>query len=130
MLVVSCGPSKDKGKRPIFEVLTVQPTGGAQVQFYEILSEEREIKMLENDEFLRGKFRKTDINTSNFVILNMGEQTSGGHSVTVDKVEELPDKIVITVKETHPGSSEMATSVISYPYTIVRVNSKKPIEIR
>ncbi|SCY11766.1 protease complex subunit PrcB family protein [Flavobacterium caeni] len=130
LVLVACGAKVDKGTRPLYEVLTQQEQGGAQVRFFEILTEEKEINMLLGDENLKDKIKPADINTANFVILNLGEQTSGGHTVAVEKVEELPDKIVITVKESHPGPGEMATSVMSYPYAIVRVNSKKPIEIK
>jgi hypothetical protein len=114
----------------LFEVLTQQSEGGAQVRFFEILTEEREIKMLLNDDNLKRKIKPTDINAANFVILNLGEQTSGGHAITVDKVEEKADKIIISVKETSPAQGEMTTSVMTYPYTIVKINSKKPIEIK
>ena len=130
-IFASCGATADKsGTKPLYEVLTQQNEGGAQVRFFEILTEEREIKMLLGDENLKKKIKPDDISTANFIILNLGEQTSGGHAITVDNVEEKADKVVITVKETHPASGEMATSVMSYPYTIVKINSKKPIEIK
>jgi len=129
-ILASCGSAADKGSKPLYEVLTQQSEGGAQVRFFEILTEEREIKMLLNDDNLKKKIKPADINTSNFVILNLGEQTSGGHSITVEKVEEKADKIIVTVKETAPAPGEMALSVMTYPYTIVKVNSKKPIEFK
>lgn len=130
VLFAACKPAADKGNRPLYEILTQQSTGGAQVQFYEILTESKEITMLQNDENLRRKIDAEDIKRSNFIILNAGEQSSGGHSITVDKVEETPDKIIVTVRKEGPKPGEMALTVISYPYTIVRINSKKPIEIK
>lgn len=129
-ILAACGATADKGSKALYEVLTQQNEGGAQVRFFEILTEEREIKMLQNDENLKKKIKADDVKTSNFIILNMGEQTSGGHSITIDKVEEKPDKIIVTVKESGPAQGEMATSVMTYPYTIVKINSKKPIEIK
>jgi hypothetical protein len=129
-ILAACGSTANKGSKPLYEVLTQQSEGGAQVRFFEILTEEREIKMLLGDENLRKKIKPVDINTANFIILNLGEQTSGGHAITVDKVEEKADKIVVTVKELAPAPGEMATSVMTYPYTIVKINSKKPIEIK
>lgn len=130
VIAASCASTADKGNKPLYEVLTQQSTGGAQVRFFEILTEAREIKMLENDENLKRKIKDGDINTSNFIILNLGEKNSGGYSIGIDKVEEKADKIIVTVKETGPGSGEMAASMMSYPYAIVKINSKKPIEIK
>lgn len=129
LVVAACGSTADKGKRPLYEVLTQQEQGGAQVRFFEILTEEKEINMLLGDEHLKRKIKPSDINKANFVILNLGEQNSGGHSIAVEKVEERADKIVVTVKETAPEPGGMATSVMTYPYAVVRINSKKPIEI-
>lgn len=129
-IAVSCGSTADKGNKPLYEVLTQQSTGGAQVRFFEILTEAREIKMLENDENLKRKVKSGDINTANFIILNLGEKSSGGYAIGIDKVEEKADKIIVTVKETSPATGEMATTVMSYPYAIVKINSKKPIEIK
>ncbi|HMI07385.1 MAG TPA: protease complex subunit PrcB family protein, partial [Flavobacterium sp.] len=124
-IVFACGSGADKNsKKPLYEVLTQQNTGGAQVHFFEILTEAKEIKMLENDENLKKKIKPGDINTSNFVILNLGEKNSGGYGITVDKVEETADKIIVTVKETSPAEGEMTTSVMTNPYTIVKINSK------
>lgn len=129
LIAAACGPSADKGSRPLYEVLTQQSNGGAQVRFFEILTESREIKMLENDENLRNKVKSTDVNTANFVILNMGEKPSGGYSIAVESVRETADKIYIKVKETGPAEGEMATMAMTYPYAIVKVNSKKEIVV-
>lgn len=122
----STGANKETNK-PLYEVLTQQSNGGAQVRFFEVLTEPREIKMLENDDNLKKKIQPGDINSANFVILNMGEKNSGGYSVTVEKVEEIGDKIYITVKENEPAPGEMTTSVMTNPYAIVKINSKKEI---
>lgn len=131
VIAIGCRTSKpDNSNKPLYEVLTQQNNGGASIRFFEILTESREIKMLQNDENLRKKIKPEDINTSNFIILNMGEKNSGGYSITVDKVEETADKIIVTVKENEPKSGGVATSVMSNPYTIVKINSKKPIVIK
>jgi hypothetical protein len=46
-------------------------------------------------------------------------------------VEETPDKIIVTVEESEP-KTEVAIDkdVFYYPYTIVRINSKKTIVIQ
>ncbi len=126
LMVSACAPRiVERSKKPLYEVLTVQTTGGGNIQFYEILTEAREIKMLQSDENLKNKVKTGDTTTSNFVILNMGEKNSGGYSITIDKVEETPENIIVYVKENAP--SGMATAVMTNPYTIIKINSKKPI---
>ena len=130
ILAVSCKSGSEKGSKPLFEVLTQQTQGGAQVRFFEILTESREIKMLLNDENLKKKIKEDDTNTSNFIILNSGEKPSSGYAITVDKVEETATQIIVTVRETTPAPGDMSLTVMTYPYTIVRINSKKEIVIR
>lgn len=130
IIVASCSTSKTAiGTKPLYEVLTTQENGGGNIQFYEIISEEKEIGMLLGDEYLQGKVKASDIGAANFVILNLGEKRTGGYRIGVDKVEELPDKIVITVKEIKP-EGDFVTQALTYPYTVVKINSKKPIEIK
>jgi len=130
-ILISCSSTKPAtGKKPLYEVLTKQENGGGNIQFYEIISDEKEIGMLLGDEYLTGKIKASDIQTANFVILNLGEKNTGGYSVGVEKVEEFPDKIVVTVKETKPEPGGMVTQAFTYPYAVIKINSKKPIEIQ
>ncbi len=114
----------------LFEVISQQSQGGASIQFYEILSEESEIAMLKNDETLKDKISNDDLKKSTFVILNMGEKPTSGFSISVANVSEQPDKIIITVKESVPNPDVMQAQVMTYPFAVVKINSKKPIEIK
>lgn len=128
-LIISCSSKSKVGStNKLYEVLTEQTTGGANFRFYEILTESKEINMLLGDPNLKNKIQPSDINTSNFVILNMGTQSSGGYLIKVKSVEETSDKIIIVTEDSNP--KESAISVISYPYTIVKINSKKAIEVK
>lgn len=129
LTMVSCSSTKDKGgTKELYKVLVSSEYGGGSFQFYEIITEEKEFKMLMGDDELRKFLKPDDYKTANFVLLNMGEKSSGGYSIEVMKVEELPDKIVVTVRENSP--SGMAATVMTNPYTVLRINSKKPIEIK
>lgn len=130
-LVLGCASAtKTTESRPLYEVLTQKSYGGASIRFFEVLTEEKEMAMLLGDSDLKNKVKSSDAETSNFVILNMGEKTSGGYSIGVEKVEEHADKIVITVKETSPKPGENVTMALTNPYAVVRINSKKPVEIK
>ena len=131
-LVVSCGSTAvvDTGKRPLYEVLVQQSDGGGNIHFYEILTEPNEIKMLQNDEMLKNKISALDVQKSNFVILNMGEKNSGGFAIGVEGVVETDKNIIINVKETIPEPGAMVTQAITYPFCVVKINSKKDIIIK
>lgn len=129
-VLISCGAKKTSSSTALYEVLTEQSNGGGNIKFFEILTEPNEIKMLENDPLLADKMKQTDIGNSNYVILNMGEKNTSGYSIGVEKVEETDKSIIITVKENSPSPDAMVMQVISYPYTVVKIHSKKEIIIK
>lgn len=132
LILVSCGSvaTKNSGKQPLYEVLTQQQQGGASIHFFEILTEPNEIKMLQNDTHLRNKISVEDVQRSNFVILNLGEKMTGGYAVGVESVVETDKNIIITVKETSPEPDAMVSQSITYPFCVVKINSKKEIIIK
>ena len=117
----------DKAQLPLFEVLYENENLGANFQFYEIISEKNEFKMLLNKDGLKGKVKEKDIEKSNFILLNMGEKNSGGFSISVESVIEKENSIEVKVKQTEPSPGDMVTLAFTYPICIVKVNSKKPI---
>lgn len=136
LTTVVCGctstkvPINKKSPTGLYEVLTQQSQGGASIKFFEILTEESEIAMLKADENLSGKISSDDLKTSTFLILNMGEKPTGGFSIEVSNVQETPEKIIVTTQESSPDPGAMVTMALTYPYTVVKINSKKEIEIR
>ena len=131
LVLASCSSTiKQTDNKLLYEVLTQQSDGGASIRFFEILSEPDEIAMLENDEKLKDKIRPIDIKTSNFIVLNMGEKATGGYQIGVESVVETDKNIILTVKETIPKPSAAVLQVVTYPYCIVRINSKKEIIIK
>ena len=131
LIFAACGTKKALGEKPLYEVLTSQSNGGGRIRFNEILTEEREIKMLQNDDNIRKEITSEDLTNSNFIIINLGEKDTNDYFVNIKGVEETPDKIIITVDDTTPKTARKGEKdVYFYPYAIVKINSKKPIEIR
>ena len=131
LVAASCSSTiKQTDNKLLYEVLTQQSDGGASIRFFEILSEPDEIAMLENDEKLKDKIHPNDIQTSNFIVLNMGEKATGGYQIGVESVVETDKNIILTLKETFPKPSATVSQVVTYPYCIVRINSKKEIIIK
>ena len=132
LVLLSCNTAKKttETNKPLYEVLVEEQNGGGNINFYEILTEAKEIKMLLNDDKLKDKIRESDLQQSNFVILNMGQKPTGGYSIKVESVVETEKNIVVKVKETSPEPRAMLMQVITYPYCVVKINSKKEIIVK
>jgi hypothetical protein len=79
---------------------------------------------------LKDKISATDVQKSNFVILNMGEKSSGGYSIAIESIKETDSTIIIKVKENSPEPDAMVTQGITYPFCVIKINSKKEIIIK
>ena len=131
VLLYSCSSTKNTANKPLYEVLLVNNDGGANIKFYEVLTEPKEINMLMGDETLRKKIKSNDISNCNFVILNAGPTTENKNKVVVEKVIETPSQIEVYVKDSQNNIDAVETDDETlYPYTVVKVNSKKPIVIK
>lgn len=128
LVLFSCASSVKKTEnKPLFEILTEQSNGGANIRFFEILSEPKEIVMLQNDVKLKKKINPKDIQTSNFIVMNMGEKSTGDYKTVIESVVETDKNIIITTKEITPETSSTAIQKTTTPYSVVKINSKKEI---
>jgi len=132
IVLTSCGSTsiKNTESQSLYEVLTEQADGGANIRFFEILSEPNEIAMLQNDEKLINKIKPDDIKTASFIVFNMGEKTAGGYKISIESAVETDKNIIITIKEITPESNTVVNQEVSMPYCIVKINSKKEIIIK
>ena len=127
LLILSCGTKKVVVSNSLYEVLTEQKDGGASIQFYEILTEVKEIKMLLGDKNLKNKIIESDIETSNFIIINIGFRNEGNNKIEIESVEETNTNIVIKLKEQNPKPTIDIELGTVNPYMILKINSKKEI---
>jgi hypothetical protein len=131
LILFSCASKKsathETSMTALYEILYESENLGANIQFYEIVSEKSEFKMLLSKDGLKGKVKEEDIETSNFLLLNMGEKNTGGFAITVESVVETPTQIEVKVKQITPKPGDMVTMAFTYPICIVKINSKKPI---
>lgn len=72
---------------------------------------------------------KIDFTKSQVVALFLGQKNNGGYTISIDRVEETSDKIIIYKKIEIPKPGEMVTMAITKPYIIVKIKSKKNIVI-
>jgi fructose-specific phosphotransferase system component IIB len=130
-LLYSCSSTKNAANKPLYEVLMVNKDGGANIKFYEVLTESKEIKMLLGDETLRKKISSNDITNCNFVILNAGPTVETNNKVAIDRIIETATNIEIYVKDNQKNIDAVETDDETlYPYTVVKINSKKPVVIK
>lgn len=129
IILASCASKVNNSdvQKPIFEIITAKSTGGAKIQFYEIISDSEEFMMIKNDPELKGKIKPDDILTANFVILSLGEKNADGYSIKIEKVEETDHNIILTLKEIAPEKEIVNPNVYRYPFYLLKINSKKDI---
>lgn len=127
----ACTSTKNVANKPLFEVLVVNNDGGANIKFYEVLTESKEIKMLLGDETLAKLIQSKDINESSFLILNTGPTKEPYNRMKIEKIIETATQIEVFLKDSQKNIEETAIDdTTKYPYTVVKVNSKKPIVIK
>ena len=127
LLIISCGTNKNIAKNALYEILTQQKDGGANIEFYEILTEANEIKMLLNDNNLNNKIKEKDIETCNFIILNSGFKNQGNNKIEIESVIETTDKIIIKIKKPSNVTKPDFELATVNPYMILKIFSKKEI---
>ena len=127
LLILSCGSKKVIVSNSLYEVLTEQKDGGASIQFYEILTEFKEIKMLLGDQNLKNKIKESDIETSNFIIINIGFRNEGNNKIEIESVNETDKNIIVKLKEQNPKRTIDIELGTVNPYMILKINSKKEI---
>ena len=131
LILFSCSSTKNAINKPLYEVLMVNNDGGANIKFYEVLTEPKEINMLLGDETLRKKITSNDITNCSFVILNTGPTIESNNKVTIEKVLETATQIEVYIKDNQKNIDAVQTDNDTlYPYTVVKINSKKPIVIK
>jgi hypothetical protein len=130
-LLYSWSSTKNIEKKPLYEVLLVNNDGGANIKFYEVLTEPKEIKMLLGDEILGKKIDSNDTTNSSFVILNSGPTIENYNKVSIEKVIETLEQIEVYVKDSQKNIDAVQIDDDTlYPYTVLKINSKKPIIIK
>lgn len=62
--------------------------------------------------------------TSAVVLISSGEKPTGGYGIAVKTAEEKDGVVTITVEETSPDKDAVVTEVLTYPYTVVKLDTK------
>ncbi len=73
--------------------------------------------------------KPVDFTTSQILVSSIGEKPTSGYEVAASKMEELDDRIVVTVVQSAPGLGCVTSQTITHPFEFVVIPSTKPIEI-
>ncbi len=73
--------------------------------------------------------KEVDFNTSQVLVSSAGEKPTGGYKIGATDLEELDDKVVVTVVQSVPGPGCETREGRSHPFEFIVVPSRKPIEI-
>jgi hypothetical protein len=126
LFIISCS-KKSTPSSSLYEVIYTSEYGGTAFEFYEIFTDEKEFRLLIDNADLRKKIKPDDIKKANFIILNMGQMSTGGYSIGVKKIVNTKDEFQIHILKKSPRPNEIVNQAITNPITILKINSKKKI---
>lgn len=112
----------------LYEVLTGDEMSGAEFRFYETITTEEEFNVLLKNPATKNFVKKDDILNNNFIIVNLGEKESEGFLIKIKSIKEQKDKIIVNIEEIEP-KRKSNPPVLTRPYCVIKIKSKKEIEI-
>lgn len=135
---ILAGCTKDKEKTPAINEETqteqteqtedknVDETENNKNVTFEIIEEfdEEALKMIDEKTKEKGYGILSRDDNSVVIFIASGEKPSGGYGIKVKTVEEKDGVITITVEETVPEEGAMVITALTYPYTVIRLDTK------
>lgn len=135
---ILAGCTKDKEKTPAINEETqteqteqtedknVDETENNKNVTFEIIEkfDEEALKMIDEKTKEKGYGILSRDDNSVVIFIASGEKPSGGYGIKVKTVEEKDGVITITVEETAPEEGAMVITALTYPYTVIRLDTK------
>lgn len=135
---ILAGCTKDKEKTPAINEETqteqteqtkdknVDETENNKNVTFEIIEkfDEEALKMIDEKTKEKGYGILSRDDNSVVIFIASGEKLSGGYGIKVKTVEEKDGVITITVEETAPEEGAMVITALTYPYTVIRLDTK------
>lgn len=135
---ILAGCAKDKEKTPAINEKTqteqteqtedknVDETENNKNVTFEIIEkfDEEALKMIDEKTKEKGYGILSRDDNSVVIFIASGEKPSGGYGIKVKTVEEKDGVITITVEETVPEEGAMVITALTYPYTVIRLDTK------
>lgn len=133
LVALACGSTKQEittqnrapGQPVDYKILLKDSYGGTDAPENRIITTQKE---LENAYAVINRMRRpgisvpeVDFTKKAVVAVFMGQQSSGGNSVEIEKVEETDKNITVHIKKSHPGKDDMTTMAITQPFVFVEL---------
>lgn len=119
--------------RPKFDILfnaSTMESGGGSTKQQNVVTNQTEFER-QLSSYTSEPAPTVDFNENRVLFLNMGSQTSGGYTITIDSV--VPDKsgdaVVVNAVYHSPGPKCFVTLALTDPYLVLRVVTTKDITV-
>ncbi|MGV6831095.1 MAG: protease complex subunit PrcB family protein [bacterium] len=129
-LVMSCGGTKFQNSSEInFEIIAQHEIGGDYEASHKAIMSTEEFNKVFADKEFSNSITSVDFNNQSIAYICLGEKTSGGYAVEVNKIIETVDKIEILYSTKGPKPTDFVTTVMTQPYCVIVFSNKenKPI---
>jgi hypothetical protein len=110
----------------LYEIIHQNEYSGYGIKENKIIETEELFNKLINDLKL-DNVQKIDFSLYKVVVLNLGEKTTGGYSISTNNVKEEGNVIVVDVYESSPKANDFVTDALTYPICILKIKSRKEI---
>ena len=136
ILLASCGNTKiphsdteaeqatEQVEQIPFEILLQDAHGGSETPENRVVTDESSLSAfyIQINRMRKPGFPlpEIDFGKEAVAILCLGQKTTSGYSVIVDRIEETSDQQIIWTKEISPQPTDMVAMVICQPFTIVK----------
>ena len=127
IITAACSTKKAADGLDGFAPLKQESYGGRETESHEVITSQEQLKTLYSELNIES-VPDVDFSKKNVVALFMGMKSSGGYSISIDKMERSGDTLIITAKKSAPEGN--ATMAITQPYFIAAVPKTAKVEVK
>jgi hypothetical protein len=123
VLLVGCADNQDIGEGNT-DLGTANPgitVNTIPFETLEVVPEEK-LNLIEDLKVNRG-YSIWQEGSDYYIFVSAGEKSSGGYSLEVIEVEDIEGVTSVIVEEKEPAQGDMTISVLTYPYTVIKVTN-------
>lgn len=101
------------------EVILTVPYSGVTSKGVMLIDSVEDLNALSDE--LKPKLNPEELEGSSLIVVSLGEQPTGGYSVTVDSVAKLGDTLIVEYTPTAPAPDDTVTQAITMPAAVVKI---------
>ena len=135
ILFISCKTQQSFiDEKDVYEVVYKSQTGGKKEKSNLIIKNYEEFNTLISElnigEEEYEKLLSIDLEKHDLLVYFLGEKSTGGYAIEVDKVKFSPNSSEVFLKEIVPEKNAMVTNALTSPYIFVTLPKNKTILIK